>query len=113
MLEGLLLPPLPVSLQAPAGTPPDVWVQLLERCAADQQCQPALISSVVLQLQQQQQDTKEQVAAARAEAAAEAAELRGQLQTAGAEAAELRGRVQALEGQLQEMLAAMRQQLKA
>jgi hypothetical protein len=54
--KGLLLLPLPWFLvQAPAGSPPDVWVQLLEKYAADPEAQPAVISSVAQQLQQQLQ----------------------------------------------------------
>jgi hypothetical protein len=68
------------------------------------------------QLQQQQQLIAQQsvqlqwqdywLGEARAEAAAEAAELRGRMQDA-------EGRVQALEGQLQEVLAALRRQTLA
>jgi uncharacterized protein involved in exopolysaccharide biosynthesis len=89
-------------VQAPAGAPPDVWVQLLEKCAADQAAQPAVIISVVQQLQEQreqvtqlQQQHTEDLAAARAEAA------------------ELRGQMQALAGQLQQVMTALRQQQQA
>jgi hypothetical protein len=55
------------------------------------------------QLQQHQPDTQERVTAARAEAAEEGAELQGQMQAA-------EGQVLPLEGQLQEVLAALKQQ---
>jgi hypothetical protein len=72
-------------------------VQLLEKCAADQAAQPAVISSVVRQLQEQREHMAQQ-----------AAQLRQQEQQLAA-AAELGGRVHALEGQLQEVLAALKQ----
>jgi uncharacterized protein involved in exopolysaccharide biosynthesis len=95
----LCLPPLPLVVQAPAGSPPDVWVQLLERCAADQAAQPAVISSVVQQLHQQ----REQVIQLQQQHTQD-------LEAARAEAAELRGQVQTLQEQLQEVLAALKQQ---
>jgi hypothetical protein len=105
---------------------PDVWVRLLAHCAEDPAAQPAVTKFVLRQLDNQQcqifelqQQHKEELAASRAEAA----ELRGRVQVQvlerqqeqvaadRAEAAELRARVQALEGQLQEVLAALRQPL--
>jgi hypothetical protein len=91
-------------LQAPAGVPPDVWLQLLEQCAANREAQPAVISCMLRQLQQQRQ----QAAAVRAEAAAEAAELRRQVQASEGRAQQQEQRLQDVEGQLREVLAALR-----
>jgi septal ring factor EnvC (AmiA/AmiB activator) len=121
-------------VQAPAGSPPDIWVQLLERCAAEQAAQPAVFGSVVRELQQQREQAAQQAAQLQ-EQQEQAAQLATQLQqqvtqqavqlqqqeqeleatravaaAAAAEAAGLQGRVQALEGQLQEVLAALRRQ---
>jgi hypothetical protein len=35
------------------GSAPDVWLQLLERCAADPTCQPAALHSLAQQLSEQ------------------------------------------------------------
>ena len=43
-----------------AGSPPDVWLQLLERCASISSCQPTLIRDMGLQLAQQQQQVSTQ-----------------------------------------------------
>jgi hypothetical protein len=64
-----------------------VWLQLLERHTADPALRQGFVSYVLQELQQRQEE----------------------LAAAGAGTAELRGRVQALEGRLQEVLAALRQ----
>jgi hypothetical protein len=123
-----------VLVQAPAGSRSDVWLQLLEECAKDQPAQTAVIRCMLRQLQQQRQQVAEQavqleqqeqqLAAARAEAAAEAVELRGQLQASegraqqqeqqlAEQAARLQQqeqRLQDVEGQLREVLATLRHQ---
>lgn len=40
-------------MQAEAGSPPDVWLQLLELCSADEGCQPGLFRSLGQQLADQ------------------------------------------------------------
>jgi len=58
---------LPLLLQAGPGEPPDVWLQLLERCAADSDCQPAIIRNLAQQLLEreainsQQQEQEQQL----------------------------------------------------
>lgn len=100
--------------QVPAGTPPDVWMQLLEQCAEDKAAQPAVMQFMLRQLKRQQQQV------ATATTAAAAAEAQATVATAAstaaaaeagaatAEAAELRERVQALEGQLQQVLSSLK-----
>jgi len=46
-------------LQAGPDRPPDVWLQLLELCAADSTCQRSIIRSHAQQLVQQQRDLKD------------------------------------------------------
>ena len=91
-----------------AGSPPDVWLQLLERCvAADRGCQATALRSLAQQLteqralsarQQQQLAAQQQVAV---EQEAQIVALKGQLQQL---AAEQGARITALEGQLQQLL---------
>ena len=38
-----------------AGSPPDVWLQLLERCAAEPGCQPMVLRNLAHQLAEQRQ----------------------------------------------------------
>jgi len=47
-------------LQAGPGQPPDVWLQLLERCAADSTCQRSIMRNHAQQLAQQQQQLSQQ-----------------------------------------------------
>lgn len=115
--------------QAPPGSSPDVWVQLLAECTRDSEAQPAVKGP---QQQQQQQHHNLELAGARAEsaglrvwvealegqvaaaseaaAAAAVAEAAAAAAEAASESAELRGRLQALEEQLQEVLAALQRQ---
>lgn len=93
--------------QVPAGAAP-VWVRLLEQCTADPNSQPAVISSVALQLQQQQECGAQQGAQLE-QHAVQLQEQEQQLAAARAEAAELRGQVQTLQTQLKEVLAALKQ----
>jgi hypothetical protein len=101
-----------VCLQAPAGAPPDTWVQLLEQCTADPEAQPAVTSYMLRQLQQQQQQMAagraDAAAAVRAEAATRCRQQDEMQAVARAEVAELRGQVQVLQGQLQQLLTALK-----
>jgi hypothetical protein len=116
---------------------PDVWLQLVERCAADRESQPMALRSLALQLAEQRDRDAEQSARVNrqqcqlwdleevvAEQGARIAVLEGQLQTAVAAreqemlsklehqqvVAEQGARIAVLEGQLQNALAAREQQ---
>lgn len=85
-------------MQAAAGSPPDVWRQILEDCVRLPQCHPNLLRDLTLQVEQQEQaleqlrqdmqqsgarQQEERLAALEqglAQQRAETAELRGQLQ---------------------------------
>ena len=57
---------------AQAGSPPDVWLQLLERCAAtDPGCQPAALRSLAQQLAEQRALTAGQIAGLQAQLSCE------------------------------------------
>jgi Skp family chaperone for outer membrane proteins len=99
-----------------AGSPPDVWQQLLRDCAEELACAPAVTGSILQQLTQLRREHQQELAAARAEAAAaaakaaaEAAAAAAKAAAATAEAAELRGQLQALQGQMQEVRTALKQ----
>ena len=72
-----------------ATSAPDVWLQLLERCAADPDCQPTALRSLAEQLAEQKALTAQQQH-----------QLAVQQQVAAAQGA----RIAALEGQLQQLL---------
>jgi len=55
-----LIPALPNLLQAGPDQAPDVWLQLLEHCAAGGSCYPSIIRSLAQQLAEQQQQNAEQ-----------------------------------------------------
>lgn len=41
-----------------AGSPPDVWLQVLEECAADPNCQPIALRNAIATISQQQTETR-------------------------------------------------------
>jgi len=53
--DSVLMPALLVLLQAGPDQAPDVWLQLLEHCAASGSCYPSIIRSLAQQLAEQQQ----------------------------------------------------------
>jgi len=101
---------LPLLLQAAPGQPPDVWLQLLERCAADSECQPAITCNLAQQLavqealnRQQQQDLTDlrQDATNLRQQLAEQQQLNAALQE---QVAGHGAQLQALEAKLQQLL---------
>lgn len=119
-------------LQDAAGSA-EVWVQLLQQCGHLTKCQPLIIQALGNQLaqhkrtiasherridindqfrRQSEREQQQRTAAVQQQAVAQqqhTAALQRQLDAASAEAAELRGRVVALEGQVQQLLAALQQ----
>ena len=85
---------------------PDVWLQLLERCARISSCQPALIRDLGLQLVEQQQlvSSLQQQCAGQEQQMSLQQATNSLLQQQGVE---LHGRVAALEGQLAQLLEAL------
>jgi hypothetical protein len=96
------------------GHVPDVWLQLLERCAADPNCQPTALRSLAHQLSDQKAQSEQQAAELRAVVAhqqqqiaclegqqkQQEQQLLAQQQVAAAQGS----RIAALEGQLQQLL---------
>ena len=101
-------------LQAACTSPPDVWLQLLERCAAEPGCQPTAIRSLAQRLadqhalSEQQLDSQraviahqqQQIACLEGQQQQQEQQLLAQQQVAAAQGS----RIAALEGQLQELL---------
>jgi hypothetical protein len=81
---------------------PDVWLQLVERCAADEDSHPMALRSLALQLAEQR--TKH------AEQSALVTQQQQQLWEQQQMLVDQGARIAALEGQLQEALASARQQ---
>ena len=87
---------LPIVCVVQDGPDPDVWLQLLERCAAEPNCQPTALRSLAQQLLAQQQQIT-----------AQCQKLAVQQQVASkqdAQIAVLRGQLRAVQAQLQELL---------
>jgi len=83
-------------MQAGPGQPPDVWLQLLERCAADSTCQGSIMRNHAQQLAQQQQhsaDLQQQVT-----------DLQQQLAGQQEHNMDLQEQLQALQAQVQGLL---------
>lgn len=59
-----------------AGSPPDVWLKLLEQCAAEPSCQPTVLCSLARQLAEQQATAAQQLADVKTAAAQQLAEQR-------------------------------------
>jgi hypothetical protein len=92
------------------GSIPDVWLQLLERCAADPECQPTTLRSLAQQLSKQRTQSEQQLAELRAVVAHQQQQIAHlqqqqmqQLSACQQVAAAQDARFAALEGQLQQL----------
>jgi hypothetical protein len=85
------------------GPDPDVWLQLLERCAADPNCQPTAMRSLAQQLAEQRALTaqqQQQMQVQQQQLSAQQQVVEGQ----GARITGLQEQLQAMQAQLQELL---------
>jgi hypothetical protein len=86
------------------GSAPDVWLQLLERCAAEPDCQPAALRGLGQQLAEQRALTttlQQRVCAQE--------QLSAQQQTAAEQVAGLQGQLQELHAAVQQLLHPLQQ----
>ena len=90
-----------------AGSAPDVWLQLLEECAGDPNCQPTVLRGLAQQLAEQRALTAQQQTAQQQEMSNAQQQLAEQAATTAQQLAELR----AIVAQQQEQIAAQQQQI--